>query len=441
MLNGSLGDKILMVALPLAATGILQQLFNAADIAVVGRFAGTTAMAAVGSNSPVIGLLVNLFTGISLGTNVVIARRIGAGDKKGIHDAVHTSILLAVLGGLLLMLLGQLIVYPLLGLLSVPAEVLPGAVLYLRIYLIGLPVIFLYNFESAILRSRGNTSTPLVCLTISGILNVFLNVALATVLSNLVSSGLLFLYLLRDTGDLHVEPKDLKISRDVLSDIARIGLPAGLQGMIFSISNLCVQSAINSLGAAVMAGSAAAFNVEIIAYYVVNSFSQAATTFIGQNYGARKPERCLRVVRLCLLQGNIFAVAMAVVILLTGNYVLGFFNEDPAVINAGLIRIHYILLFEPADVFMEVLSGVMRGFGNSLPPAILTLICVCGSRILWVNTVFRMHPDFPTLMTIYPLSWIATSIALIFAYFHMKNHALASFFGKSGRDAEKHDID
>ena len=315
MLNGSLGDKILMVALPLAATGILQQLFNAADIAVVGRFAGTTAMAAVGSNSPVIGLLVNLFTGISLGTNVVIARRIGAEDKKGIHDAVHTSILLAVLGGLLLMLLGQLIVYPLLGLLSVPAEVLPGAVLYLRIYLIGLPVIFLYNFESAILRSRGNTSTPLVCLTISGILNVFLNlffvlvmkmtvegVALATVLSNLVSSGLLFLYLLRDTGDLHVEPKDLKISRDVLSDIARIGLPAGLQGMIFSISNLCVQSAINSLGAAVMAGSAAAFNVEIIAYYVVNSFSQAATTFIGQNYGARKPERCLRVVRLCLLQ-------------------------------------------------------------------------------------------------------------------------------------------
>ena len=225
MLNGSLGDKILMVALPLAATGILQQLFNAADIAVVGRFAGTTAMAAVGSNSPVIGLLVNLFTGISLGTNVVIARRIGAGDKKGIHDAVHTSILLAVLGGLLLMLLGQLIVYPLLGLLSVPAEVLPGAVLYLRIYLIGLPVIFLYNFESAILRSRGNTSTPLVCLTISGILNVFLNlffvlvmkmtvegVALATVLSNLVSSGLLFLYLLRDTGDLHVEPKDLKIA-------------------------------------------------------------------------------------------------------------------------------------------------------------------------------------------------------------------------------------
>ena len=450
MLNGSLGDKILMVALPLAATGILQQLFNAADIAVVGRFAGTTAMAAVGSNSPVIGLLVNLFTGISLGTNVVIARRIGAGDKKGIHDAVHTSILLAVLGGLLLMLLGQLIVY----LLSVPAEVLPGAVLYLRIYLIGLPVIFLYNFESAILRSRGNTSTPLVCLTISGILNVFLNlffvlvmkmtvegVALATVLSNLVSSGLLFLYLLRDTGDLHVEPKDLKINRDVLSDIARIGLPAGLQGMIFSISNLCVQSAINSLGAAVMAGSAAAFNVEIIAYYVVNSFSQAATTFIGQNYGARKPERCLRVVRLCLLQGNIFAVAMAVVILLTGNYVLGFFNEDPAVINAGLIRIHYILLFEPADVFMEVLSGVMRGFGNSLPPAILTLICVCGSRILWVNTVFRMHPDFPTLMTIYPLSWIATSIALIFAYFHMKNHALASFFGKTGRDTEKHDID
>ena len=445
MLNGSLGDKILWMALPLAATGILQQLFNAADIAVVGRFAGTTAMAAVGSNSPVIGLMVNLFTGISLGTNVVIARRIGEGNKKGIHDAVHTSILLALLGGLFLMLLGQLIVYPLLGLLSVPAEVLPGAVLYLRIYLVGLPVIFLYNFEAAILRSQGNTETPLLCLTISGILNVLLNlffvvglhmtvegVALATVLSNLVSSGLLFRYLVKDEGVLHVNPADLRIDGSVLGDIARIGLPAGLQGMVFSISNLCVQSAINSLGAVVMAGSAAAFNIEIIAFYVLNSFSQAATTFIGQNYGAKKPERCLKTTRLCLLQGNILAIAMAAAILLAGRQVLGLFNEDPAVIDAGLIRMRYILLFEPGDVFMEVMSGVMRGFGNSVPPAVLTLICVCGSRILWVNTVFRMHPDFPTLMTIYPISWIVTAVALVLAYFHMKRTTLKDFFAGTG---------
>ena len=376
-----------------------------------------------------------------MGTNVVIARRIGEGNKKGIHDAVHTSILLALLGGLFLMLLGQLIVYPLLGLLSVPAEVLPGAVLYLRIYLVGLPVIFLYNFEAAILRSQGNTETPLLCLTISGILNVLLNlffvvglhmtvegVALATVLSNLVSSGLLFRYLVKDEGVLHVNPADLRIDGSVLGDIARIGLPAGLQGMVFSISNLCVQSAINSLGAVVMAGSAAAFNIEIIAFYVLNSFSQAATTFIGQNYGARKPERCLRTTRLCLLQGNILAIAMAAAILLAGRQVLGLFNEDPAVIDAGLIRMRYILLFEPGDVFMEV----MRGFGNSVPPAVLTLICVCGSRILWVNTVFRMHPDFPTLMTIYPISWIVTAVALVLAYFHMKRTTLKDFFAGTG---------
>ena len=257
-------------------------------------------------------------------------------------------------------------------------------------------------------------------------------VPIATVLSNLVSSGLLFRYLVKDEGVLHVNPADLRIDGSVLGDIARIGLPAGLQGMVFSISNLCVQSAINSLGAVVMAGSAAAFNIEIIAFYVLNSFSQAATTFIGQNYGARKPERCLKTTRLCLLQGNILAIAMAAAILLAGRQVLGLFNEDPAVIDAGLIRMRYILLFEPGDVFMEVMSGVMRGFGNSVPPAVLTLICVCGSRILWVNTVFRMHPDFPTLMTIYPISWIVTAVALVLAYFHMKRTTLKDFFAGTG---------
>lgn len=441
MTEGSLGDKLIAVALPLAATAVLQQMFNAADVAVVGRFAGKHAMAAVGSNTPVIGLMVNLFTGISLGTNVVIARMLGAGDQERIHSAVHTSVLMALLGGILLMLAAQVAAAPFLSLLSVPEEVLPLAVLYLRIYALGFPVIFLYNFEAAILRSQGNTRTPLFCLTFSGILNVLLNmffvivlkmdvagVALATVLSNAVSSGLLFRHLLREKDELQIIPADLKIDRSILRDIFRIGLPAGVQGMVFSISNILVQSAINSLGASVMAGSAAAFNVEICAYFIVNSYAQALTTFIGQNHGAGKPERCLRVTRICIAQTMAVTMTAAVLLLIFARPLLGLFNREPEVIEAGLIRMRYILYFEPIDIMMELLSGAMRGYGKSLPPAVMTLLGVCGTRIVWVNLVFPRFRTFRALVLVYPVSWILTASALALAYFHMKNGELKEFF-------------
>ncbi len=275
MLHGSIWDKLLMFALPLAATGMLQQLFNAADVAVVGRFVGPNAMAAVGSNSAIIGLLVNGFVGISLGANVVISRFTGQGNAEGIGKSVHTSVLFSLIGGVVITLLGELIAPALLGLMSVPDEVFPMALAYLRVYLLGMPVIFLYNFESAIFRSQGDTKTPLVCLVISGVLNVFLNlffvcvvgmtadgVATATVLSNLVSSALLFVLLRRRKDLIRLEVSRLRIHTDVLGSIVRIGLPAGLQSMVFSLSNMCIQSAINSLGADVMAASSAAFNNE-----------------------------------------------------------------------------------------------------------------------------------------------------------------------------------
>ena len=274
LINGSLGDKIVMFALPLAATGILQQFFNAADIAVVGRFAGKHAMAAVGSNAPIVGLMINLFIGISMGTNVVIARFTGEGNKENIRKSVHTAIVLAVAGGLVMGLLGELLTVPLLRLMGVPAEIYDMAVLYMRVYLVGMPVILLYNFESAIFRSQGDTRTPLMCLTISGIVNVILNVffvvvlgmtvngvALATVIANLVSSSLLFYFLCRTESAVHVDFRELKIHPDVLIHMLQIGVPAGLQSMVFSLANICVQSAINSLGADVVAGSSAAFNI------------------------------------------------------------------------------------------------------------------------------------------------------------------------------------
>ena len=447
MTEGSTGDKLFAVALPLAATAVLQQMFNAADVAVVGRFAGKAAMAAVGSNTPVIGLMVNLFTGVSLGTNVVIAKMLGAKDEERVHDAVHTSILVALLGGILLMLFGQAVAAPLLSALSVPPEVLSQAVLYLRIYALGFPVIFLYNFEAAILRSQGNTQTPLLCLTFSGLLNVVLNlffvivmhmdvagVALATVLSNVVSSGLLFFYLVREKGLLRVEPKDLRVNPDIFREIFRIGLPAGLQGMLFSISNILVQSAINSLGADVMAGSAAAFNVEICAYYIVNAYTQSLTTFIGQNYGAGKPQRCLRVTRIAIAQGMVMTMTLAVILLIFARPLLGFFNGEPAVIEAGLTRMRFILFFEPLDVLMEMIPGAMRGYGRSFPPAVVSLIGVVGTRVLWVHTVFPKYRTFRALVMVYPVTWIITAAALFIAYFHMKNTDLKEFF--AGAKAE-----
>lgn len=429
ILNGPMWDKILRYALPVAATGILGQLFNASDIAIVGNFAeGDTvaAVAAVGANGPVIGLLLNIFIGIALGANVVIANAIGRGDKETVSRAVHTSIVAAVLGGIIVGLLGQLLAEPVLSMLQVPEDVFPLALKYMRIYLLGLPVIFLYNFEAAIFRSAGDTKTPLVALALSGVLNVILNlffvvvlnktvdgVAIATVLANVVSSVVLLRRLLRSELFIHVEFKDLRIDWKILWRILKIGVPAGIQGAVFSLSNIVVQSAINSLGKVTMAASSAAFNVEIMAYYILNSFGQACTTFVGQNYGAGQIDRCRKALKLCLIESVIATACAVCIALLSGKYLIALFNNDPEVIRLGMVRLKFIFMSYIFSTIYDCMSGYMRGFGISLTPALLTIFGVCGTRIIWIYTVFPASQTFETIMQVYPIS-LAINMVLTF---------------------------
>lgn len=429
ILNGSMWDKILRYALPVAATGILGQLFNASDIAIVGNFAqGDTvaAVAAVGANGPVIGLLLNIFIGIALGANVVIANAIGRGDSNTVSRAVHTSIVAAVLGGIIVGLLGQLLAEPVLSMLQVPEDVFPLALKYMRIYLLGLPVIFLYNFEAAIFRSAGDTKTPLVALALSGVLNVILNlffvvvlnktvdgVAIATVLANVVSSVVLLRRLLRSELFIHVEFKNLRIDWKILWRILKIGVPAGIQGAVFSLSNIVVQSAINSLGKVTMAASSAAFNVEVMAYYILNSFGQACTTFVGQNYGAGQIDRCRKALKLCLIESVIATACAVAIALASGKYLIALFNNDPEVIRLGMVRLKFIFMSYIFSTIYECMSGYMRGFGISLTPALLTIFGVCGTRIIWIYTVFPMSQTFETIMQVYPIS-LAINMVLIF---------------------------
>ena len=431
MLHGSIWNKIPRFALPVAATAILEQLFNASDVAVVGNFTGadrTIAVAAVGANSPIIGLVVNLFIGIALGTNVVIANAVGHGNKEDVSKAVHTSVLLALLGGFLVACAGELLAASILGLLNVPDDVFPLALLYLRIYLAGMPVILLYNFEAAIFRSVGETKIPLIALATSGILNVLLNlffvailhmtvngVAIATVISNGVSSVLLYRRLRQTTQDIHLEPKQLRIDRGLLKRILRIGLPAGIQSAVFAISNIVIQSAINSLGTVVMAASSAAYNIEIITYDILNSFSQACTTFVGQNFGAGELRRCKKTLLLCIVEG-IAALAVAITaILFYGKSLLAIFNNDPEVVSTGYIRLMMVMLSHSFSLLYEVMSGYLRGFGVSLVPALLTTLGVCGIRIGWIQFVFPHSRTFQTIMTGYPVSLSATALLILIA--------------------------
>ena len=414
MLHGPMWNKIPLFALPVAATAILEQLFNASDVAVVGNFAGdasTAAVAAVGANSAIISLIVNLFIGIALGANVVIAHAVGRGDLRAVQKAVHTSILVALL-----------------GLLHTPDDVFPLALLYLRIYLAGLPVILLYNFEAAIFRSVGETKVPLIALASAGVLNVILNlffvavlhrtvdgVATATVISNAISSVLLYRKLRTTTQPVRVEPKELRLDGESLKQIFRIGLPAGIQSAVFSVSNIIIQSAINSLGTVVMAASSAAYNIEIITYDIINAFGQACTTFAGQNYGAGQLQRCKKSLFLCLGEGVLTLAVVIALILPFGKPLLGIFNKNQEVIDTGFIRLSILMFSHTFSLFYETLSGYLRGFGISLTPAILTILGVCGIRITWIQLMFPRNPTFPTIIYAFPISLASTALLMLIA--------------------------
>lgn len=430
MTTGSLWRNIPLFAFPVAATSILEQLSNLIATVIIGNFSGdqgTLAMAAVGSNVPLTSLMLNLFIGMSLGSNVVIANAIGRNDQNMVKRAVHTSILMALVG-FVVIALGEIFAEPMLAALNVPAETMPLASLYLRVFLLSMPSILLYNFEAAIFRSIGDTKVPLAALAISGVLNVLLNlffvivlhmtvngVAIATVAANAVSAALLYVRLTRTDKCVRVERKALRIDGASLKRILSIGLPAGVQSAVFSFANIVIQSAINTLGTVAIAASSAAFNVEILAYDVLNSFSQACTTFVGQNYGAGQIKRCKKTMQLSFLEGAIATFVSVVVLLLSARSLLAIFNSDPEVIAIGYIRLATIL---PAYVFCliyEILSGYLRGFGISLAPALLTMLGVCGIRIAWVKFVFPTSMTFQTVMWVYPISLGATAMLILCA--------------------------
>lgn len=423
MCNGSIFQKMLFFAFPLMCSSILQLLFNAADIVVVGRFAGDNALAAVGSNTALINLLTNLFVGLSIGTNVLVARYYGGKQEKELKETIHTSMLLSVYSGLLLTVIGIVAARQILVWMQAPEEVLGLAVIYLRIYFLGMMSCMVYNFGSAILRAVGDTKRPLYYLLTAGVVNVILNllfviafgmgvagVALATVISQTISAFLVVRCLMREQGDIHLDLRALHIEKDKFIRILQIGLPAGFQGLVFSLSNVVIQSAVNSFGAIVVAGNSAASNIEGFVYVAMNAFYQATISFTSQNFGARKYDRINKI----LFAGELYVIATGLILgnlaVIFGKELLGIYSTSEEVIATGMIRLKIIGATYALCGIMDVLVGALRGIGYSVMPMIVSLVGACGLRLLWLATIFRL-PEYHTQRVIYlsyPISWLIT---------------------------------
>ena len=429
MLNGSIWKNVMIFALPLALSSILQQLFNSADVAVVGRFSGSAALAAVGSNGPVIALFVNIFVGLSVGPNVIIANYIGQGKNNRVSKVVHTVISFGIFSGIFLLLIGQVIAKPVLILIGTPENVLNLAVLYLRIYFLGMPFIILYNFSSAILRSIGDTKRPMFCLIFSGVLNVLLNVllvvgfhlgvagvAIATVLSNVASCFILLYLLVKENSIIHLEPRRLKIEYPYLMRVIKVGAPASVQTAVFSLSNVIIQSGINSFGADAIAGSATGLNFEYFTYYVISAFAQACVTFTSQNFGAGKMQRCRKTYLACMVEGMVITAILSAIFIIWGYPFCRLYTHDESVIRFALNRMNHVVLLEAMTGIYEITGGSLRGSGYSALPAVLTVLGSVCFRILWMFTVFNRWHDFDMLMTVYPVSWLVTGALVVTAY-------------------------
>lgn len=439
MLHGSIADKLFFFAMPIGLMGLFEQLFNSADVFILGHFVGKNAMAAVGNNMPVIGLLVTLLIGISLGANVTIAQYLGAGKQDKVEETVQTAIVMALGLGVLLTAVGELIAHPALMILDVPADVYDLASTYLRIFLLGMPFLTLYNFEAAIFRSCGDGKTPLYSLVAANVLNISLDllsvevfgwgltgVVSATVLSFAVNAGILFVLLCRTPQPIRLQRHKMRLNGTELRKILHIGLPAGIQGMVFAMSNVVIQSSINSLGTAAMAAAAASVIIEFNIYCFVNGFSQATTTFVGQNYGARKLSRCFATTKAVFWVEGLFLLCITAPILFFGKHVIGFFNPDPEVIQLGVLRLWWVADMLYLNGAMDILSGALRGYGYSLPPAIVALVGICGVRLVWIYTVFAAHRDYLTLILAYPISWIIATAVLAVVYLQCRKYILKS---------------
>lgn len=438
MTNGSIFTKILAFSVPLMLTGILQLLFNAADVIVVGKFAGSVALAAVGSTGSLINLLVNVFIGISTGANVLAARFFGSQDQQRMHRCVHTAILLSMILGLFIGVVGAFLSGELLKLMNTDPEVLPLSTLYLRIYFIGIPATVVYNFGAAILRAIGDTDRPLRFLFVSGVINVVLNlvtviylnmsvagVAIATAVSQYVSATLVLLCLCHSEGSYRVQLKKLRLHKDMVGQILAIGLPAGLQSTIFSISNVLIQSTINSFGYAVMAGSSASASVEGFVYVAMNSVYHAALCFTSQNIGAKKYDRLNRVIASCFGTVLVIGVPLSLLAYRFGPQLLSLYIADSdadreAVIAAGMNRMAFVCAPYFLCGLMEVFCGLLRGLGKAWTPLVISALGSCVLRIVWIFTIFRANPTLDMLFISYPISWALTATT----------HCIVLFFTK-----------
>ena len=441
MTQGRLLTQVLVFALPIMLSGILQLLFNAADTIVVGRFAGNEALAAVGSVGSLNNMIISLFIGLSVGANVLVARYTGSRNDRAVSDTVHTSVLLSLDGGVLLMIIGVALARPLLELMGSPEDVIDLAVLYVRIIFLGMPVQMLYNFCAAILRAVGDTQRPLYYLTIAGVVNVLLNlvfvilfhlsvagVALATIISQAISALLVTRALLNMEGPTRLFLNRLRIHPGKLREIIRIGLPAGIQSSVFSLSNVVIQSSVNSFGSVVIAGNAASSNVGNFVYQAMNTFQQAITCFAGQNIGARKPRRIVSAMKVCMFWAVSFGLVLGMLSCVFGTQLLSLFSADPAVIAAGMER--QIIVCAPYFLcgMMDVMTGALRGIGYSLLPMIVSILGACAFRLFWVFTVFAAYPTLPCLMLSYPVSWLLTFSVLLVIFLVLWNRSFVPQF-------------
>jgi putative MATE family efflux protein len=439
MCSGSVFKKMILFALPLMCSSILQLLFNAADIVVVGRFAGDNALAAVGSNTALINLLTNIFVGLSVGANVLTAQYYGAKQDKDLKETVHTAMTLSIYSGIFLTVVGIGLARILLELMQAPEEVLNLAVLYLRIYFLGMTATMVYNFGSAILRAVGDTRRPLYYLLGAGIVNVILNlffvialhwgvagVAAATAISQSISAALVVRCLVQEKGGIHLDLKALGIRKDKLLKIMQIGLPAGFQGMVFSLSNVVIQSAVNSFGAISVAGNSAASNIEGFVYMAMNAFYQATISFTSQNYGAKQYKRIYRILFAGEVCVTITGIVLGNLAVHFGHSLLGIYSESPDVIAAGMIRLKIICSVYALCGIMDVFVGALRGIGYSIVPMIVSLVGACGLRLLWIATVFQI-PTYHSLRTIYlsyPITWTITLLVHALTFFILARKVL-----------------
>ena len=426
--SGAILPKMLRFSLPIMASGVLQLLFNAADIIVVGRFAGDNSMGAVGSTSALINLFTNLFIGLSVGVNVIAARSHGANSKDDMQDIVHTSILLAVICGAGLSVIGAVFAPEMLKVMETTEAQLPLAITYLRIYFLGMPAMMVYNFGGAVLRAVGDTKRPLYFLITAGVINVLLNllfvivlqmdvagVALATVISQCISAALIVICLVKESGAIHLDIKKLRLHGLVMKAVAKVGLPAGFQGMIFSLSNVVIQSSVNLFGETVVSGNSAAMSIEGFIYMAMNTFYQAAISFTGQNIGAKKYRRIPRILLCSQCCVIVTGLVLGWAAYFFGSPLLSIYSKSPRVVTAGMVRLGIITTTYVLCGCMDVMVGMMRGIGYSIMPMIVSLIGACGLRILWIATVFNI-PKYHEIITVYisyPITWAVTFVAHI----------------------------